>query len=147
MNSFWASETPHLTEMKEEYLWKYNFQHVCIYFPKLNCRGEYAKPFFHHSVSTIEEIESDENGNFIFLRTNLFWISLADALQSGEVEVFDGPTTNEIDDIDQSVIDDLEFFEKEYLKKTYDILERENNKIAHYRIGFYEMRNAGKWDF
>ncbi|MDW3196843.1 MAG: hypothetical protein R8G66_30990 [Cytophagales bacterium] len=136
---------PHIKEMKDEYLWKNNFQHVCLYFPILKSRGEYAKPFFHHSISTIEEIESDDEGNYIFLRTNLFWISLADALQSGEIEVYQGPANKSIEEIDASLIDDLEFFEKEYLKSRFEILERENNKNHSYSLGFYEMRNARKW--
>lgn len=145
VNPFWSNEIHHLREMKEEYLWKYNFRHVCLYFPNVDCRGEYAKIFFHHSVSTIQEIESEEEGNFIFLRTNLFWVSLAGALKSGEIEVYDGQPNKKIYQIDSSLIDDLEFFEKEYLKGTFEVLERENNKNASYRYGFHEMRNGGKW--
>ncbi|BDD02677.1 hypothetical protein [Aureibacter tunicatorum] len=58
------------------------FNHVTLWFESLNCRGEYAKSIFDSSVSKVIDIEHDENGAPIFVKTTLFWIDFQYAFKT-----------------------------------------------------------------
>ena len=47
---------------------------------------------------------------------------------------------------ENELIGDLEFFEKEYLKGLFSIMERENNKLDKYKFWLSMMIREGKWN-
>jgi hypothetical protein len=133
-------------EWNDGYLWEGLFQHVCLWFSGLKTRGESAKMIFDSACSKVIEIEYDNNKNPLFITTELFWIIFPDALDAKEIEIIkpQSMTLKEYKE-DTRTIKDLEFFESEYLKGIFDILERENNKKDTYKRGYYMMRRESKW--
>jgi hypothetical protein len=117
-----------------------------LWFSGLKTRGESAKMIFDSACSKIIEIEYDNNKNPLFITTELFWIIFPDALDAKEIEIIkpQSMTLKEYKE-DTRTIKNLEFFESEYLKGIFDILERENNKKDTYKRGYYMMRRESKW--
>ncbi|MGH1385217.1 hypothetical protein [Kordia sp.] len=134
-------------EWNDDYMYVGHFKHVCLWFQDLNCRGEYAKIFFDSSISKVQEIENDETGKPLFIKTDFFWMVYPLALEKNEIEVLNQTPEKIIGfENDKRTIEDVEFFEKEYKNGLFDVLERENNKHACYRRGFYFMKDSGKWE-
>jgi hypothetical protein len=141
-------------EWSNKYLYEDQFQHISLRFKKLNQPGDRVKTIFGSSETVVEEIEKDDEGNpwfvdglpFILL-TDKFEIVFPEALKKKEIAVLSS------EDIglkslasEKQLIEDLEFFEQNYLEGIFNVLERENNKNAAYRTGFYMMKREGKWE-
>lgn len=104
-----------------------------------------AKTFFGSSETIIEEIEYD-NGQPSIVLTDKFRIIFPNALENKEVISCgierEAPV---IYHSEKELIKNLELFEQYYLEGLFTVMERENNKFAFYKTGFYMMLREGKW--
>ncbi len=133
-------------EWLDNYMNTNQFEYVSLWFENLNCRGEYAKMIFDSSISKVIEIKNDKNEKPLLVRTEHFWIVYPDALEKNEIELLNEIPKKIIGfENDKKMINDIEFFEIEYKKGLFDVLERENNKYDSYKRGFYFMKSSGKW--
>ena len=67
-----------------------------------------------------------------------------EATENSEIEII---TSNELSNssIETELINYLDFFESQYLKGLFDVLERENNKTDCYNRAKHQMINDKKW--
>lgn len=140
-------------EWSNKYLYEDQFRYVALRFKNLEQPGDRAKTIFGSSETVVEEIENDDNGQpwvvdglpFIVL-TDKFRIIYPEALKQREINTLPSKQVSlKSFESEKRLIDDLEFFEQKYLEGLSNILERENNKYASYRTGFYMMKGEGKW--
>ncbi|MFN8356411.1 MAG: hypothetical protein U0Y10_18285 [Spirosomataceae bacterium] len=131
---------------KQKYLYEDEFEHVSLFYPNLQKRGEYAKTFWGNTQSQVIQVEYDHENNPFMVYTNLFWISFEKALKNNEIRILKLNQDLKYDlEVESKLLEDLEFFEKKYLDNTFDILERENNKLYVYKLGLFKMIKAGKF--
>ena len=131
-------------DLSSSNLYQFEFKHVTLWFENLNTRADLAKGYFDSVCSSVVSIKNDLNGNPLFIKTELFWISLQEALKANEIEIIKDPNYK-IDDITKKIIEDLEWVESEYLKGNFEILERENNKLDFLKYGYSKMRYEKRW--
>jgi hypothetical protein len=134
------------TEWSNKFMYEDTFEFVSIWFDNLGQEGDMARTIFGGSESRIIRIENSENGQPFEVVTDLFRIIFPEALRLNELTVtkFDEKTFR-LFNSDKDLIEDLEFFEKEYLNGLFSIMERENNKLDRYRLYFHLMKREGKW--
>jgi hypothetical protein len=130
----------------EKYLYEDRFEYVSLRFRLLGQPGDMAKTFFGSSETIVEDIEYDYDGQPLVLLTSSFRIICPNALEKDEVTICSfGKEAPEVYQSEKDLIENLEFFEQQYLEGTFSVMERENNKFDHYRLGLYMMLREGKW--
>lgn len=136
------------SEWSDKYLYEDQFEFVSLNFSKMNKVGDMVKTLFGSSQSRVIEIEYSNDACDVpfIIKTDLFRIIFDDAIKNKEISVssFDPNTYNFFLE-EKKLIENLEFFEQKYLEGLFEIHERENNKLAHYRHGFHFMFKEGKW--
>lgn len=133
-------------DWSNKYLYEDQFKGVSLRFKKLGQPGDIAKTIFGSSLTIIDEIEYDHDGCPFIILTNNFTITYPVAFENNEIKVYPaGQITFEAIKAEENLISDLEFFELNYLEKIFNVMERENNKFAMYKLGFYLMIREGKW--
>lgn len=133
-------------EWSNKFMYEDTFEFVSLWFDNLGQEGDMAKTIFGASESRIIRIENSEDGQPFEVVTDLFRIIFPEALRLNELSVskFDEKTFKRFKS-DKELIEDLEFFEKEYLNGLFSIMERENNKLDKYKLHFHLMKREGKW--
>lgn len=133
-------------EWLNKYMYEDQFELVSLWFGSMGQNGDIARTIFGSSESIINQIEYLENGQPFEVITDVFRIILPAALEKNELTVtsYDKKTFRPCK-ADKDLNEDLEFFEKEYLNGMFSIMERENNKMDMYKLGFYLMKREGKW--
>jgi hypothetical protein len=129
-----------------KYLYEDQFEFVSLRFRTLGQPGDMAKTIFGSSETIIDEIENDSDENPFIVLTSNFRIIYPEALRNNEIIVSpfvesDFKTFHS----EKALIDDLEFFEQEYLGGLFSVMERENNKLDKYKLGLFMMIREGKW--
>lgn len=135
------------SEWQSKYLYEDTFKYVALRFSALNQPGDMAKTFFGSSESIVEDIECVYEGQPLIVLTNLFRIVYPAALEDREISVI--PPMEKMfrtNEAESQLIKNLEFCEAKYLEGIFSIMERENNKFAMYKTGFYMIKNEGKWE-
>lgn len=129
-----------------KFMYEDTFNFVSIWFDSIGQEGDMAKTIFGASESRVIRIEHAEDGQPVIVITDLFRIIFPQAVSSNELSIakFEEGTFRQFKS-DRHLIEDLEFFEQEYLKGLFSIMERENNKLDKYRFHFHMMKREGKW--
>lgn len=138
---------------QDKYLYEDRFHGVILWFENLvqqGCnagqRGDIANTLFGSSESTVSEIEYDPEGQPFMVWTDRFSILYAEALEKNEITILSPATYPlSVSNAEKEMINDLEFFEQEYLNGLFSVLERESNKLASYKTGLAMMIREGKW--
>lgn len=138
---------------QDKYLYEDRFHGVILWFENLvqqECntgqRGDIANTLFGSSESIVNEIEYGPEGQPFIVYTDRFSIFYAEALEKNEITILSSAGCNQnICKVEKEMINDLEFFEQEYLNGLFNVLERENNKLASYKVGLARMIREGKW--
>lgn len=146
---------------KDKYLYEDRFEAITLRFKSLSYRddennglslsnswqrGDQASTLFGSSEAIITDIEFDPDEQPFMIWTDNFCILYAAALKNSEFIVLPAENHNlRMSKAEQQMIEDLEFFEQQYLNGLFCVLERENNKRASYKAGLAGMIRDGKW--
>ena len=127
-----------------QFLFSYKFEHVSLYFPRLEQAGEKAKVLFDLTESEIRNIDDYGEGMYI-VYTDLFEITLPDALVKKEISIHSNNNSDIIFNAENELVKALEGIEEMYLGGLISIKERENQKNSQYKLAFNKMIFTNKW--
>ena len=106
-----------------------------------------ARTIFGSSETIIEEIENDSDDQPLIVLTDRFRIICPNALQKNEVSISPpSKATFKASQAEKELIENLEFYEQKFLEGFFDVMERENSKLAAYKTGYFMMKTEGRWN-